>query len=710
MPTSSEIEREIRQRAERRKQDLRDAIGDGILGNSNLAHADKVSPFSKRFDRPVTQTVIKQKSLIEGKENQSPTRLSDYLYPARPARSVYTSPLIKSHRPPLWKSPPPTMADNALASPGREPPLNGSAADTQEEFMNRSCQKTLFQVRTPPSAPPLTDSLKKQMAKDPFTTTISLTKDEKLYPSLPRTDHNEELKSPKDFKNYANHTTASAIRGNGPNVVMQAPKEGSKNDTTYSKATFLAAKTKFQSLEAISVDDIEDTYDMDRFLEEALGSALKLNSTMTDEMTDFSNEDSFHSIESFRNPFSITNASTLRSSMRLVKPCTQIGQINNVNDLVKEAEVQQQLMGQTSKALTLCRSSKMFSSSASLVDAERLLLLSTLRHRAILDEIQGVLPSPPGNTEFKGKLSVLEVSAPLKDDSLKWCKTENDKDLWFLCVLCYRQQILASEAVAYEPGSKYVTFSGTLELSDLPSSFDASLQIYLLRTFKPQHSVHKSRISKAYQILRRRKKSCLYSAGSEQLLHIRTPAFALSGSVPLDLPLVSNSQPVNLNLEKVPIMSPLRGNVWVRFETSLTSSVQLSGFLNILEKARGSHGHAWQRRWCHLTEMQMRFWNYPDDQDEKDPLEIIDLRWCGSERIEAAPRHLCARNRTLMLETTRTSDPNDFNSTLMECNVDYTVVRYFLSCDSAQEMNEWSAVLNQVLTSIKSWNVKRHDY
>lgn len=62
-------------------------------------------------------------------------------------------------------------------------------------------------------------------------------------------------------------------------------------------------------------------------------------------------------------------------------------------------------------------------------------------------------------------------------------------------------------------------------------------------------------------------------------------------------------------------MSPLRGNVSVRLSTSLTSSIQMSGFLTILEEIGGSH--AWQRRWCHLSDLCMHFWNYPADQDEK---------------------------------------------------------------------------------------------
>lgn len=41
MPTSLEVEREISERAERRKQELREALGGGLLITNNLSFHDK---------------------------------------------------------------------------------------------------------------------------------------------------------------------------------------------------------------------------------------------------------------------------------------------------------------------------------------------------------------------------------------------------------------------------------------------------------------------------------------------------------------------------------------------------------------------------------------------------------------------------------------------------------------------------------------------
>lgn len=231
----------------------------------------------------------------------------------------------------------------------------------------------------------------------------------------------------------------------------------------------------------------QDTYDMDKFLEEALGSALHLNSTMTDEKDESASaEDSFRTTELGKAPVNIHTTSTLRSSMRLSKlnPSSE-EPTDRVSHLLQEADMQQQLMAQASKALTICRSSKMFFKSASLVDAERLLLLATLRHKAVLDEIRGTTPSNECAPDITGQLRVLEVTVPLKEDLLKWSKTEHERDLWFLCVLCHGQQVLASGAVPYQSEAKCITFSSTMALLDLSDSFSASLQIYSLRTCRP---------------------------------------------------------------------------------------------------------------------------------------------------------------------------------------------------------------------------------
>lgn len=71
----------------------------------------------------------------------------------------------------------------------------------------------------------------------------------------------------------------------------------------------------------------------------------------------------------------------------------------------------------------------------------------------------------------------------------------------------------------------------------------------------------------------------------------------------------------------------------------------------------------------------LMFWNYPCDQEDKEPLATIDLAMCISSEIGTVDRSLCAKPRTLLIETTRPRSILDRNSLLLECRLSYTIVR-----------------------------------
>lgn len=175
---------------------------------------------------PVSWAEMRKRS-AGGKENDSPKQvLSDLLYPARPARSVYNSPLIKTNRSPLWKSPLP-CADLSLS------PTSLSSSSSRDELKAKSqaLQKSVadyplnVSLSTAPTAPLLSDLSSPQ--KNSF-----LSKDQRLYPSLPRTDPNEVLKSTKDekmLKEQSNRLTANASRKTVQNSFIQSVRSKFEN-------------------------------------------------------------------------------------------------------------------------------------------------------------------------------------------------------------------------------------------------------------------------------------------------------------------------------------------------------------------------------------------------------------------------------------------------------------------------------------------------
>lgn len=100
---------------------------------------------------------------------------------------------------------------------------------------------------------------------------------------------------------------------------------------------------------------------------------------------------------------------------------------------------------------------------------------------------------------------------------------------------------------------------------------------------------------------------------------------------------------------QVPSNSILRGCIDLTMTCRLRISIAYSGFLSYA-KATDSYPR-WDRRWCHIDSHKLMFWNDPVEQDDKDPVMIIDLVDCVSYYITNCERALCSRTKTLLLET-----------------------------------------------------------
>uniref|UniRef100_K1PFR3 Actin-binding protein anillin n=1 Tax=Magallana gigas TaxID=29159 RepID=K1PFR3_MAGGI len=62
---------------------------------------------------------------------------------------------------------------------------------------------------------------------------------------------------------------------------------------------------------------------------------------------------------------------------------------------------------------------------------------------------------------------------------------------------------------------------------------------------------------------------------------------------------------------------------------------------------------AWHRRWSALQGNKLCFWKYPDEETRKEPMGIIDLKRCVTEKVGLIPRDICARPNTFELVTVR---------------------------------------------------------
>lgn len=72
---------------------------------------------------------------------------------------------------------------------------------------------------------------------------------------------------------------------------------------------------------------------------------------------------------------------------------------------------------------------------------------------------------------------------------------------------------------------------------------------------------------------------------------------------------------------QVPFSSPLDGHLLMRVSCSFEGGITERGFLTMFEDV-GGFG-AWNRRWCVLSGMHLRYWRYPDDENRKVRLKAL---------------------------------------------------------------------------------------
>lgn len=153
--------------------------------------------------------------------------------------------------------------------------------------------------------------------------------------------------------------------------------------------------------------------------------------------------------------------------------------------------------------------------------------------------------------------------------------------------------------------------------------------------------------------------------------------------------------------DKVPFLSPLEGNLYLKLQCRSHSNVQRSGFLTMFDDVSGLG--AWHRCWCVLSGKTLSFWAYPDQENCKEPLGRINLINCTSAKVEAATRESCARSHTLELITMRPQREDDIDTLVTQCRNMLCFTKSWLSADTKEEKQLWMDSLNQVLLDLRTW-------
>ena len=117
-------------------------------------------------------------------------------------------------------------------------------------------------------------------------------------------------------------------------------------------------------------------------------------------------------------------------------------------------------------------------------------------------------------------------------------------------------------------------------------------------------------------------------------------------------------------LEKVPELSPLNGALEMNLTINWENMIDHRGVLNLFRDLDGQGD--WCHRQCCLTGDVMKFYRNPEDQEKGvSPTNEIVLSTCITEMVSLAPREICSRMHTFMMETRRPSRKEDRDSLIM---------------------------------------------
>lgn len=377
------------------------------------------------------------------------------------------------------------------------------------------------------------------------------------------------------------------------------------------------------------------------------------------------------------------------------RECSEATQLQNdkvlvqdkVKKLLDEVCKQQTVISQTSQALNLCAATIEFSGSTEAVEGERHLLVANHRRQAALDEVQrlrveGCLRSM-GAPQEKGRLTIKEITVPLKREYIRKLASDTICGHHLVCLLKYNETVLSTKTVLTLPGLLSVKFPDVMTLSNVYADFKITMEIYGMtaqREVLPHEVKYHIAVGKKGSNKGTPKN---IKKGSESRLimppvqspagpqAVRTPALIKYGFIIFSLREIQRTS-WQLN-ETSGGVNPLEGSVHMKVNCELSVSIDYRGFLTMYEVISGFG--AWHRRWCRLNGHVLSYWKYPDDEKKKAPIGSIDMNACCSQNIAVAPRELCARLNTLLLECERERREDDEDSLIIVTKGDKTVVR-----------------------------------
>ncbi|XP_033896683.3 anillin-like isoform X5 [Acipenser ruthenus] len=409
----------------------------------------------------------------------------------------------------------------------------------------------------------------------------------------------------------------------------------------------------------------------------------------------------------------------------------------NVKEKIKmlngEIGTLQTIIQQASQALNCCTDEEHGKGSLEEAEAEKLLLVSSEKRLSLLSELshlkgmgsqqQGTEPST--KEPCRGTLSISNLRLPLNVEfvSSALAKTGKPSHYFFVLIRYGSSNIVSTPlatAVDAQKGDT-IAFPTSITLQDIHSNFEIDVEVYSLAKMGHSLTFEKRRPSKSKVTPKKLLTSMTKSSNNSPAANIpavtntvRTSNFSLVGSHKITLASLGRNKFLLDKIkfdgkvrqllgdefqEKVPFLSPLEGNIHLRLECQIHSTIEHKGFLTMFEDVHGFG--AWHRRWFSFNGKCVSYWNYPDDEGSKEAIGCINLTNCTSKEVESVKRDSCARPNTFELITAR---PQQKDNRKTVSQVHNTVFfKSWFSADTKEERAEWMEKLNQALLNLRTW-------
>ncbi|XP_026750357.2 anillin isoform X2 [Galleria mellonella] len=382
-----------------------------------------------------------------------------------------------------------------------------------------------------------------------------------------------------------------------------------------------------------------------------------------------------------------------------------------IKELQNEITKQQTIISQASQALNLCAATIEFSGSTEQAEGERLLLLATHRRQASVHEVQRLQVEGAGPAAAAGMaaLHINSLAVPLRRDYMRQLNADGATGHHAVCLLKCRDRVLASSMQLTQPNSALLHFPDEIRMDGLTSDFKVTVEVYLLQASKEilPHDVkyHISNKKSSSKLLTPKSKVSELKAPRVQSpagpLAVRSPQFQLHGYCIFALQQATRK---TFTLNKVPCGSPLEGSIQLDMvaKVRVPAPAPHAAFLTAFDDVSGLG--AWHRRWFRLQPPQLSYWKYPDDVQRKLPIGDIDLSTVISEKVIKAPRDLCARPNTILLESAVPAGliVPDSGSLVYFKREDGTILRrHLLAADTAKDRDIWLDCLNKALEYVR---------